>query len=366
MANKDYYSILGVEKNATDDVLKKAYRKLSLKYHPDRQGGKSEQEKKEAEDKFKEVVEAYDILSDKEKRQQYDMFGTVDGGFGSNGPNMDDIISRFMRHTGGFSSFFDEDFGGSKYGRGIVKGNDKKVRVTLTLEEVYKRGKKTIKYDRYKPCSECGGKGSKNGNVGTCPYCHGSGFITQRQQFAYGFSQTSSPCPHCHGSGKLISNPCNKCGGSGLVLSEESFTFDIPLGITDNVAMSVPRMGHYCERLEGQEGDLTIIFRVAEDDRFKIIPNSPYDLAYIDETPVLDCIIGCEKTIKHIDGKTYKYTLRQGIEDGSIISLGGKGLAKGNGLYGDLKIVVKYKMPSVISNDDRKLIDKLKKSHNFS
>lgn len=365
MANKDYYVILGVERNATDDELKKAYRKLTLKYHPDRQGGKSEEEKKEAEAKFKEVVEAYDVLSDKEKRQQYDTFGTVDGNFGG-GADMGDIISKFMRHAGGFGSVFDDDFGGSPYGRRVVRGGDKKVRVTLTLDEVYNRGKKTIKYDRYKPCPDCDGKGSKNGKVGQCPYCHGSGFITQRQQFAYGFSQTSSPCPHCHGSGTVVSDPCGKCGGTGLVLSEEKFTFDIPLGVTDNVAMRVPRMGHYCERLEGPEGDLTIIFRVVEDEKFKIIPDSPYDLAYIDEVPVLDCITGCDRTIKHIDGKTYKYTLRQGIENGSIISLRGKGLANGNGVFGDLRVIVKYKMPSEISPEDKKLIEKLKKSKNFA
>jgi DnaJ-class molecular chaperone len=118
--------------------------------------------------------------------------------------------------------------------------------------------------------------------------------------------------------------------------------------------------------MEGQEGDLVIYFRIAENDRFKIIPKSPYDLAYIDETPVLDCITGCEKTIKHIDGKTYKYKFRQGIEDGSIINLTGKGLEKSNGLYGDLKIVVKYRMPKAITSEERKLIEKLRKTNNFS
>ena len=359
MANKDYYNILGVDKSATDEELKKAYRKLSLKYHPDRNPGN-----KEAEEKFKEVVEAYDILSDKEKRQQYDMFGTIDGNFNSSAAsNMDEIIRKFMRHHAGFG-FFNDDFDDENI---IKKGHDKKVRVTITLEELYRHGKKTIKYDRYKPCTECHGKGTNgSGTIGACPYCHGSGYVTQTQKFAYGFSQTTVHCPHCHGSGKSISNPCGKCGGSGLELQEETITIDIPVGVTDNVAVKIPRKGHYCERLEGQEGDLTIIFRVAEHDKFKIIPNSPYDLAYIDETPVLDCITGCEKTIKHIDGKTYKYTLRQGIEDGSIINLAGKGLAKGNGLYGNLKIIVKYKMPNIINNEERKLIDKLKKSKNFN
>lgn len=364
MAKKDYYEILGVNKNATNEELKKAYRKLSLKYHPDRNPGN-----KEAEDKFKEVVEAYDILSDKEKRQQYDMFGTVDSSFDSSGPGSDinEFIKRFMKH-GGFGSMFsdDDDFdSGFRYST-VSRGTDAKVRVTLTLEEAYKRGKKQIKYNRYKPCSSCHGKGSKDStSVVMCPHCHGSGYIIQRQTFAHGFSQQTVQCPYCHGSGKIVNNPCSKCGGSGLELMEETLIIDIPVGVTDGAVVKIPGKGNYCERMEGQEGDLILYFKIADDSNFKIIPNSPYDLAYIDETPVLDCITGCEKTIRHIDGKTYRYTFRQGIEDGSVINLAGKGLAKGNGLYGDLKIIVKYKMPTLISSDEKKLIDKLRKSKNF-
>ena len=367
MAKRDYYEILGVNKNATDDEIRKAYRKIALKNHPDRNPGN-----KEAEERFKEAVEAYDVLSDKEKRQQYDMFGTVDGSFTSSngpGPDINEFIKHFMKH-GGFGSMFDDDDDGFDSGfrhTTISRGTDTKVRVSLTLEETYNRGKKTIKYNRLKPCSECHGKGSKNGgSVGMCPHCHGSGYIMRRQTCACGFSQQSAPCPYCHGSGKMISNPCSKCRGTGLELQEETLTIDIPAGVTDGAVVTIPRKGNYCERLEGQEGDLILYFKVIEHSKFKIIPNSPYDLAYIDETPVLDCITGCEKTIKHIDGKTYKYTFRQGIEDGSVINLAGKGLAKGNGLYGDLKIVVKYKMPTIISTDERKLIDKLRKTKNFS
>lgn len=372
MAKKNYYEILGItadEKKLSEKdfekVLKQKYRKICLKYHPDKNPGN-----KDAETKFKEAVEAYDVLSDKNKRHQYDTFGTVDGNaFQGGGMNMEDIMREFMRHHAGFSSFFDDDndFDGSFRRTTINRGTDKKVRVTLTLEEAYNRGKKTIKYDRLKPCSTCGGKGSKDGgSVGMCQHCHGTGVIIQRQTFAYGFSQQTAPCPYCHGTGKMISNPCSKCSGNGLEVQEETLTIDIPAGVTDGAVVRIPKKGNYCERLEGQEGDLILYFKISEDSKFKIIPNSPYDLAYIDETPVLDCITGCDKTIKHIDGKTYKYVLRQGIEDGSVINLAGKGLAKSNGLYGDLKIVVKYKMPVTISLEDSKLIDKLKKSKNFS
>ena len=364
MAQKDYYEILGVDRNASQDEIKKAYKKICLQNHPDRNPGN-----KEAEDKFKAAVEAYDVLSDPQKKQQYDTFGTVDGQFGMGGADstMDEILRRFMQH-GGFNLFGDDDeFMAGFRQQTVMRGTDAKVRVTLTLEEVYKRGSKTIKYNRLKPCKSCNGKGSKDGStVGMCPHCHGTGYITQVQQFAFGFSRQTVQCPYCNGSGKKITNPCPKCNGSGLEMMEESLTFDIPAGVTDNVTMRIPRKGNYCERMEGQEGDLVIYFRIAENDRFKIIPKSPYDLVYIDETPVLDCITGCEKTIKHIDGKTYKYTFRQGIEDGSIINLTGKGLAKSNGLYGDLKIVVKYRMPKAITSEERKLIEKLRKTNNFS
>ena len=364
MAQKDYYEILGVDRNASQDEIKKAYKKICLQNHPDRNPGN-----KEAEDKFKAAVEAYDVLSDPQKKQQYDTFGTVDGQFGMGGADstMDEILRRFMKH-GGFNIFGDDDeFMGGFRQQTVMRGTDAKVRVTLTLEEAYKRGSKTIKYNRLKPCKSCNGKGSKDGStIGMCPHCHGTGYITQVQQFTFGFSRQTVQCPYCNGSGKKITNPCPKCNGSGLEMMEESLTFDIPAGITDNVTMRIPRKGNYCERMEGQEGDLVIYFRIAENDRFKIIPKSPYDLVYIDETPVLDCITGCEKTIKHIDGKTYKYTFRQGIEDGSIINLTGKGLAKSNGLYGDLKIVVKYRMPKAITSEERKLIEKLRKTNNFS
>lgn len=361
MAKRDYYEILGVNKNATDKEIKKAYRKIAKECHPDVNPGN-----KEAEERFKEAVEAYDVLSDKEKRQQYDTFGTVDySSYSGASADINEMIKRFMKH-GGFGHMFDDEDDDFIYTK-VSRGTDAKVRVTLTLEELYNKGRKTIKYNRLKPCSKCHGKGSKDGgSVGMCPHCHGTGHITQTQTFAYGFSSQTVQCPYCHGSGRMVSHPCDKCNGSGLEMQEESLIIDIPSGVTNGAVVKIPGKGNYCERMEGAEGDLILFFKISEHDNFKVIRNSPYDLVYIDETPVLDCITGCERTIKHIDGKTYKYTFRQGIEDGSVIRLAGKGLAKGNGQFGDLKIIVKYKMPKAISTDERKVIDNLRKSKNFN
>lgn len=361
MASKDYYSILGVDRNVDDKELKKAYRKLAIKYHPDKNPNN-----KEAEQKFKEIVEAYDVLSDKDKRRQYDMFGTVDGSSFSGGSSsdIDEFLKRFMHH-GGFG--FGNDFADMYSNQNVVqKGKDKKVRVTITLEDVFNKGKRTIKYDRYKPCKECGGKGvGKNGHIDVCPTCGGRGVVTKMEKFLHGFSTQTMVCPTCGGSGKSIVNGCPKCHGTGIELMEETLTIDIPVGVTEGAIMKIPNMGNYCQRGEGDNGDLIIIFKIAEDSKFRISPETPYDIVYIDEVPVLDCITGCDRIIKHPDGKQYKYNIRQGIENESVISLSGKGIAKSKGYYGDLKIIVKYKMPTEISNDEKKLIDKLKKCENF-
>lgn len=361
MTNKDYYSILGVDRNVDDKTLKKAYRKLAIKYHPDKNP-----DNKEAEQKFKEIVEAYDVLSDKDKRRQYDMFGTVNGsGFNnSSSMDMDEFLKRFMHH-GGFG--FDDAFANNYTNQNVrQKGEDKKVRVTVTFEEVFKRGKRVIKYDRYKPCTECGGKGvGKDGHIGICPTCNGRGTVTKMERFLHGFSSQTTICPTCHGTGKSVVNGCSKCQGTGIELKEETLTIDIPVGVTDGAAMQVPKMGNYCTRCEGDEGDLIVLFRIADDNKFKISPESPYDLIYVDEVPVLDCIVGCDRVIKHPDGKQYRYSLRQGIENGSIVNLTGKGIAKANGYYGDLKVIIKYQMPNAISDDEKKIIDKLKKCKNF-
>jgi len=366
MSEKNYYEILGItdeEKKLKGDdfekAIKKKYRKIAMENHPDKNPGN-----KEAEERFKEAVEAYETLSDPQKRQQYDTFGTTDSNFGGFG--MDEILKHFMHHTG-FSPFGDDDAFRGFHTHRVKSGTDVKVRVTLTVEEAYKRGKKQIRYDRFKPCSECGGKGSKDGSGSTvCPHCHGTGMITETRQYGFSIIQNSHPCQYCNGTGEVIKNPCPKCGGTGLVKTEEALLIDIPDGVTDGVGIRISGMGNYCEHSEGPNGDLIIYFRISQEGKYKIAPNDPYDLAFIDEVPVLNCITGCERTFKYLDGKTYKFTVKSGIEEGSVIALTGKGLSRGNGTHGNLQVLIKYKMPKSISNEESKLIEKLKKSKNFS
>lgn len=379
MSSKDYYEILGLteeDKKLNDKdfekKLKSLYRKLAVKWHPDKNPGN-----KEAEAKFKEIVEAYEVLSDKNKRQQYDMYGSVDGSgynMGGAGPTMEDIIRMFKRHTGGFGSFFrggDDDmsfFSSNGYGnrQRVKRGEEKRVRVTMTLEELFTKKKRTIKYDRYKPCSACNGKGvGENGHIGTCPTCGGTGMVTQSYRNGFSIIQQMTTCPNCHGTGQTMVNGCKKCGGTGLEIQEETYTFDIPDGVTDGAMVSIDEMGHYCERNEGPAGKLTILFKISENSNFKISKTNPYDLEYVDEMPILDCITGGSRIIRHPDGKQYKYEVRQGTEYGSVITLKGKGLKTISGTYGDLRIHVKYKIPKSLTSEEKKLIDNLKKCKNF-
>ena len=370
---KDFYKILEIsdeEKKLSGDefnkILKKNYRRLSKQYHPDKNPGN-----KEAEAKFKDIVEAYEILSDAAKRQQYDQFGTV-GGQGMQDATMEELLKHFMHHMHGFGDFDDDDdffhmhMGGMGQSHQMRRGRDRKVRLTLTLDEVYKCVKKKVKYDRLKPCSACNGKGvTGNGKIVKCPHCGGTGMVTVTQRMGFSIIQQSTVCPHCGGSGQTVSNPCLKCGGTGLELKEDSFDINIPMGVTDGVVLTVPNMGDYPARGEGQNGDVQLYIKVAEDSRFQLSSENPYNLVYTDNVPVLDCITGCERNVTALDGKKYKYAVKSGIADGTVLKIRGKGLPNRNGAYGDLLIVIKHKLPAYLSVEESKLVNELKKMKNF-
>lgn len=363
---KDLYGVLGItdeEKKLQGDdfnkVLKKKYRSASLKWHPDR----NMNNKEEAEKHFKEVVEAYDVLSNPQKRQQYDMFGTVggnnaDGGFGM-GMNMEDIMEHFKRHMSGMSDFF-----GMGGGMDMGERDIKKVRVTLSLKEIYSYGTKTIKYDIKAPCKHCGGKGyGKNGKLVVCPTCGGQGMVVETMNRGFSMMQRVYPCPHCQGAGHTISNPCPHCKGTGLENVKKALDIQIPYGVMDNSYTIVKGEGNISK--EGAAGDLLIMFRIEADKEFQISANNPFDIVYRDYVPVLDCITGCERNIEHLDGKKYRYALKPCTDNGNVVKLVGKGLMRQDGSCGDLYIVINVKMPTSISDSDKKIIEGVKNKINF-
>lgn len=348
--SKDLYSILGVNKDASEDEIKKSYRKLALKYHPDKWADKSKSEQKNAEDRFKEVTEAYGVLSDKEKRKQYDMFGTTDGAY-SGGEwsftNAEDIMREFMR-DGGFSHF------GNFYGNGgrthqRKKGTDKKLRISVTIEDVFFGRQKEVTYEVERPCNSCGGNGSKSGNSTQCPYCHGTGMITKTQQWMGGFSQQTSPCPHCNGTGQYIKDPCKVCHGNGVVSKEITQSFQIPTIDKLGTTYMINGEGNSCHNNMGVNGDLYFVFALKEDkkSKFYIDPTNYSNICTDIDVSVIDCLTGCEKIIKTIDGKKLKIKIPKGTKDGHIMSFGGYGFRCSNGTVGNLVGKIRMVMPNL-------------------
>jgi len=257
MSKRDYYEVLGVEKNATADELKKAYRKKAIQYHPDKNPGDAS-----AEDKFKEAAEAYEVLSDANKKARYDQYGhagvggAAGGGFGGGGMNMDDIFSQFGDIFGGFG------FGGggqSRGGRRVNRGSNLRVRVKLDLKEIAHGAEKKIKVNKYISCDSCHGSGAEGGgSYTTCSTCRGTGHVTRVQQTFLGQMQTQSVCPSCGGEGKIITNKCKKCAGNGIVKGEEVISLNIPAGVEDGMQLSVSVKGNAAAR-GGINGDLIVV-----------------------------------------------------------------------------------------------------------
>lgn len=362
MAKKDYYKILGVNKDADEKTIKTAFRKMAVKFHPDKYAGKSEKEKKEAEDKFKEIAEAYNVLSDKEKKERYDKFGdenaTFDSGFSGFGSmNFDNFFSGF-----GFNPFNE----GANFKYEKHKGKNIKLKLTVTLEEIYNHAIKQFTYERSEPCSHCHGSGlGQNGRVETCPTCHGKGYTITASRTGFAILQQMTTCPTCHGTGTHIVNPCSHCHGSGLERKSITKSIQLPTGCCDNSYINLTGCGNYYERAEGDIGDLTIIFNVAKHKDFDIDSNNPYDLITLIDIPVFDCIIGEKQEVKGLDGKMHTFNINKGTTDGNVYTIKGLGLPKTNSRYGDLHVYVKQKMPTTISSDELKKINDLRKLPNF-
>lgn len=364
MAEKrDYYEVLGVSKNATDDELKKAYRKKAIQYHPDKNPGD-----KEAEEHFKEVAEAYDVLSDPQKRSRYDQFGhaglggAAGGGFGGGGMSMEDIFSRFGDLFGGFGGFggFSDMGGGSR--RRVRRGSDLRVRVKLSLADISKGVEKKVKVKKQVVCSKCRGDGTEDANgKTTCQTCHGTGVVTRVSNTFLGAMQTQSTCPTCHGEGEIITKPCSKCKGEGVEIGEEVISFHIPAGVAEGMQMSVNGKGNAAPR-GGVNGDLIVV--IAEEPDPNLIRNGN-DLIYNLLISVPLAIKGGSVEVPTIDGRA-KIRIEAGTQPGKMLRLRNKGLPSVNGYgTGDQLVNVNVYIPESTDAKDEQAIAAMENSDSF-
>ena len=370
MANKDLYSVLGVNRNASDSEIKSAYRKLAVQFHPDKQQGKSEAEKKQAEEKFKEINEAYSVLSDPKKKQEYDNFGSYGGGMDMGGGGFADMAD-FIRnmHSAGMGGF--NPFGGgfNPFGGGnsqvIINGDDIRIKIDCTIEDIYNGATKTVKYTRKVKCHECNGSGSKTNEKSTCPHCQGTGMYTETKRIsAFQVIQNTTTCPYCHGTGKIIKDPCRKCGGTGLEETKETVNIPIPKEVRDGAVVSMSGMGNMAPNNMGNPGDLLIKFNVRANENFTIAENN-IDLECKVKVNVFDCITGCEKTVNTINGGKTNVKIPAGAKDKQKIVIRSQGMPIGNGRYGDMVVIVDQLMPTRLSHDETKKINELKDSVKF-
>lgn len=366
MSKKDYYEVLGVSKSADKSEIKKAYRKLAMKYHPDQNP-----DDKEAEEKFKEAAEAYEVLSDDAKRQRYDQFGHAGVGGASGGgggfTNVDDIFSHFSDifggGGGGFADFFS---GGSQQNRRRSrgrKGQDIRIKLKLTLEEIVNGAKKKIKIKRNVTCSTCHGTGAADSNsFKTCTTCNGHGEV--RQQVGGGFFQQISitTCPTCHGTGKIIMKPCQACYGKGNIPKEDTIEIDVPKGVSEGMQIAMRGKGHAGSN-GGPNGDLLILIEEVEHEVFiRDEDNIIFEL----NISIADAVLGMSAEVPTINGKA-KFKIEPGTQAGKVFKLKGKGIPNVNGYgAGDQLVYINIWVPKKISSEEKKLMQQIKESENFT
>ena len=369
MAKRDYYEVLGVDKSASADDIKKAYRKMAIKYHPDKNPGD-----KEAEEKFKEAAEAYSVLSDADKKARYDQFGHAgvegagpdfSGGFG----NLNDILNDLFGGAfgGGFGGFggFGGGFGGQRGQRQqrVYRGRDIRVRVKLTLEEIAKGVEKEISIEKNVPCTECGGKGAKNSaDIKTCPACNGTGQVQRVVNSFLGQTVTYSTCQQCDGEGKIISNPCRSCNGTGLVRKRETIKVKIPAGVEAGMQLTLQGEGHAAKN-NGINGDLLVVI---EEHAHPDLKREGNNLYYTKIISVTDAMLGAEVTVPCLDGD-YKIKIDAGTQSGEVVRLRGRGLPSVNGYggTGDLYVKIAVWIPKKLNKDEKAVIESLKNSESF-
>ena len=365
MAKRDYYEVLGVSKDASDNEIKIAYRKLAIKYHPDRNPGDEE-----AEAKFKEAAEAYDVLHDPQKRQQYDQFGfNASGGFGESpfgagGFSMDDIFSMFGDVFGGHGRGF-SGFGGGGHQAPKYRGTDLRLKVRLSLQEVATGVTKKFKVRKDVTCDHCHGSGAESGSgAETCQNCHGSGVEIRTQQSIFGMMQTQTVCHVCNGEGTIIKNKCTHCHGEGVVKGEEVVEINIPAGVAEGMVVNVPGKGN-AGKHNGVAGNIQVYIEEEDNDTFiRDGQNIIYNLLLDFPTAAL----GGQVDIPTIDGSKANFKIEPGTQPGKTLRLRGKGLPAVQGYgsgVGDLVVHISVYVPKELSKEEKKMIEELRNSDNF-
>ena len=364
---RDYYEILGVSKTASAEEIKKAYRKVAMQYHPDRNPGD-----KASEEKFKEAAEAYEVLNDADKKAQYDRFGhnafsggRAGGGHPGGGMNMDDIFSQFGDIFGddAFGSFFG---GGGRRGAGSrghgTRGSNLRVKLKLNFEEIAKGTTKTIKVKKHIKCTTCQGSGAKDKNsVQTCTGCGGSGQVRRVQNTFLGQMQTVTTCPTCNGEGTTVTAKCTACKGEGRQYGEETVTIDIPAGVQEGMQLSIGGKGNAGER-GGSAGDLIVLI---EEEAHPQLHRDGLNVAFDLHISFPDAVFGTQIEVPTIDGRA-KIKIPAGTQSGKIFRLKGKGFPQVNGYEkGDQLIQVNIWTPQHVSNEEKEILEKMQASPNF-
>lgn len=363
MAKRDYYDILGVSRSADEQEIKKAYRKMAVKYHPDKNPGD-----KAAEESFKEAAEAYEVLSNPDKRARYDRFGHQgmggaaggQGGYGG-GMSMEDIFSQFGDIFGnsGFGGF---GFGGQQQGRRVNKGTNLRIKVKLSLEEIANGVEKKIKVNKFVACKPCSGTGAEKGSsFNTCPTCNGAGRVTRITNTILGQMQTASTCPSCNGEGRTITNKCKSCAGDGIIREEEVISINIPAGVGEGMQLNVAGKGNAAPR-GGIPGDLLVSIEELEHAELKRDGNNLYYDLYIN---FADAVLGTSVEIPTLEGKA-KFKIDAGTQSGKVFRLRGKGLPEVNSYHrGDLLVDVNIWTPQNLSSEEKILMEKIREAPNF-
>lgn len=360
MSKRDYYEILGVSRNATPEEIKKAYRQKALKFHPDKNPGDSS-----AEAKFKEAAEAYEALSNPEKKARYDQYGhagmgnNFGGGFGG-GMSMEDIFSQFGDIFGGFGNF-GSGFGRSA-GRRVNKGTNLRIKVKLSLEEILSGVEKKVKVTKYVSCKSCNGTGARDGgSFHTCSTCNGMGSVTRVTNTFLGQMQTTSVCPTCSGEGKTITEKCTVCFGNGIVKEDEVISLNIPAGVAEGMQLSIGGKGNAAAR-GGVPGDLIVL--VEEVPHEKLIRDGS-NLLYDHYINFTQAVLGDTVEIPTLEGKA-RIKIEPGTQAGKVLRLKGKGLPSVNAYgRGDLLVNINIWTPQSVSREEKEILEKLARSENF-